>query len=96
VTLRGTSGRPSGEVAVSWSVQVEDVGAVVVAAPAATRGSSPRIRADDRRLERLVGRSLDDLHALRMATPARPDEVFLAAGAPGISRSSGATAWAAG
>ncbi len=73
---------PRDEVAVSWSVQVEDVGAVVVAAPAAPSWQPPRIRADDRRLERLVARSLDDLHALRMATPARPDEVFLAAGAP--------------
>jgi glycogen debranching enzyme len=73
---------PGGELTVSWSVQAEDVGAVVVAAPTAPSWQPPRVRAEDRRLERLVGRSLEDLHALRMATPARPDEVFLAAGAP--------------
>jgi glycogen debranching enzyme len=73
---------PGGEVTVSWSLQAEDVGAVVVAAPAVPSWQPPRVRAEDRRLERLVGRSLEDLHALRMATPGRPDEVFLAAGAP--------------
>jgi glycogen debranching enzyme len=83
VTLRwAVRVEASDEVTISWSVQVEDVGAVVVAAPAAQSWQPPVVRAEDRRLERLVGRSLDDLHALRMATPARPDEVFLAAGAP--------------
>jgi glycogen debranching enzyme len=73
---------PSDEVTVSWSLQVQDTGAVVIAAPVAPSWHAPTVRADDRRLERLVARSLGDLHALRMATSDRPDEVFLAAGAP--------------
>jgi glycogen debranching enzyme len=73
---------PSDDVSVSWSLQVQDSGAIVVAAPTASSWQAPSVRADDRRLTRLVARSLDDLHALRMATSERPDEVFLAAGAP--------------
>jgi glycogen debranching enzyme len=73
---------PHDEVSVSWSLHVEDAGAIVVAAPLAPSWQQPLVRADDPRLERLLTRSLDDLHALRMATHARPDEVFLAAGAP--------------
>ncbi len=38
--------------------------------------------ADDRRLGRLVSRSLADLAALRMATPGQPADVFYAAGSP--------------
>ena len=44
--------------------------------------ASPDVRADDRRLNRLISRCLDDLHGLRMSTPETPDDVFLAAGAP--------------
>lgn len=73
---------PGREVTVSWSLQVQDAGAIVVAPPAGPSWRAPCVRAEDRSLERLVARSLDDLHALRMATSDRPDEVFLAAGAP--------------
>jgi glycogen debranching enzyme len=73
---------PCEDVTVSWSLQVRDAGAIVVAAPVALSWQAPCIRAEDRRLERLVARSLDDLNALRMVTSDRPDEVFLGAGAP--------------
>jgi glycogen debranching enzyme len=73
---------PRDDVTVSWSLQAQDTGAIVVAAPAPASWQAPCVRAEDRRLARLVARSLDDLHSLRMATSERPDEVFLAAGAP--------------
>jgi glycogen debranching enzyme len=73
---------PGSTGTVSWALQAHDTGAIVVAAPATPSWQPPRIDADDPRLERLVARSLDDLDALRMATPDNPDEVFLAAGAP--------------
>jgi len=65
----------------SWRLTVTDPGASVVAAP----GGAPRparVTADDPRLAKLVERSLADVAALRMAVPGRPDDVFLAAGAP--------------
>jgi hypothetical protein len=60
---------------------VTDTAAAVVAAP----GGPPHsvtVRADDPRLAELVSRSLADADALRMTVPGRPDDVFLAAGAP--------------
>jgi glycogen debranching enzyme len=83
VTLRwNVHVEPRDDVTVSWSLQVQDTGAIVVAAPGPRSWHAPGVRAEDRRLARLVARSLDDLHSLRMATSERPDEVFLAAGAP--------------
>jgi hypothetical protein len=64
-----------------WRLTVTDPGAAVVEAPAGV----PRpvsVTADDPRLAELVARSLADADALRMALPGRPDDVFLAAGAP--------------
>jgi len=42
----------------------------------------PVVECDDRRLARLVERSLDDLAALRMRAAFAPDDEFVAAGAP--------------
>jgi hypothetical protein len=66
---------------VSWRLTVADAAASVIAAPG---GAPPpaRVTADDPRLAELVGRSLADAAALRMALPGRPRDVFLAAGAP--------------
>jgi hypothetical protein len=64
-----------------WRLTVSDPAATVIAAP----GGGPRqagVTADDPRLDELVRRSLADVAALRMAVPGRPDDVFLAAGAP--------------
>jgi hypothetical protein len=65
----------------SWRLMVTDPAASVIAAP----GDAPRparVTADDPRLAELVGCSLADVAALRMAVPGRPGDVFLAAGAP--------------
>jgi hypothetical protein len=70
-----------GSRVVSWRLTVSDPSAAVIAAPATT--SRPvRVTADDPRLAELVGRSLADADALRMAVPGSPADVFLAAGAP--------------
>jgi hypothetical protein len=73
-----------GTCVLSWRLTVADSAAAVVAAPGGTP-RSVRVIADDPRLAELVGRSLADADALRMALPARPDDVFLAAGAPWYS-----------
>ena len=67
----------------SWRLRCTDAGAAVAAAPAAA-GWVEQVRLDceDRRLTRLLARSLADLEALRMVTVAAPDDVFVAAGAP--------------
>src|SRR5580700_6860851 len=70
-----------GASVLSWRLTVTDPAASVIAAP----GGAPRrarVTADDPRLPELVGRSLADVAALRMAVPGRPGDVFLAAGAP--------------
>jgi len=71
-----------GRVSLHWYVEIEDVGAAVTRPPAAPTWEEPDVRADDRRLNRLIRRCMDDLHGLRMSTPEAPDDVFLAAGAP--------------
>ncbi|RGC70070.1 Amylo-alpha-1,6-glucosidase [Micromonospora sp. MW-13] len=69
-------------VTLSWRLAVDDPRAVVVAPPAARTWARPEVTADDRRLVRFLDRSLDDLHALRLAEPAHPGDVFLGAGVP--------------
>jgi glycogen debranching enzyme len=54
----------------------------VCAPPVGTTWSWPSIVSADRRLSALVTRALADLSTLRMSTPERPEDVFLAAGAP--------------
>ncbi|MEU8025065.1 glycogen debranching N-terminal domain-containing protein [Micromonospora haikouensis] len=73
---------PRGAVTLRWRLAVDDPRAVVTAPPAAPTWARPEVTADDRRLVRLLDRSLDDLHALRLAEPAHPGDVFLAAGVP--------------
>ena len=65
----------------SWRLTVTDPAASVIAAPGGA-ATSARVTADDPRLAELVGRSVADVAALRMAVPGRPGDVFLAAGAP--------------
>ncbi|MFC4149543.1 glycogen debranching N-terminal domain-containing protein [Micromonospora mangrovi] len=73
---------PRGEVTLRWGLTVTDPRAVVVAPPAEPAWSRPEVRADDRRLVRLLDRSLADLRGLRLADPAHPQDVFLGAGVP--------------
>ncbi len=56
---------------------------VPVAAPATPwHRPSWSVRCSDRRFTRLVERSVEDLHALRMVDPEAPDDAFCAAGSP--------------
>ncbi|PZG24238.1 amylo-alpha-1,6-glucosidase [Micromonospora craterilacus] len=65
-----------------WRLTVTDPRAVVAYPPTEPTWAQPQVQADDRRLGRLLHRSLDDLHALRLADPEAPGDVFLAAGVP--------------
>ncbi|MFI7605431.1 glycogen debranching N-terminal domain-containing protein [Micromonospora sp. NPDC049366] len=73
---------PRGSTVLRWRLAVEDPRAVVICPPGEPTWSRPELRADDRRLVRLLDRSLDDLRGLRLAEPAAPQDVFLAAGVP--------------
>ncbi|WBC14608.1 amylo-alpha-1,6-glucosidase [Micromonospora sp. WMMA1998] len=73
---------PGTSVTLRWRLDVADPRAVVTAAPAGGSWAEPRVDADDRRLLRLLDRSLADLRGLRLAEPAHPEDVFLGAGVP--------------
>jgi len=80
ITATWTVTVPSrGSVTVGWRVHLHDP-ALVVAAAAHRRWTLPVI--SDPRLDRWLGIAADDLDALRLALPDRPDDAFLAAGAP--------------
>jgi hypothetical protein len=72
---------PGEQRTLSWSLTVDDRGAVMQPGP---RGAfaRPLVSAHDRRLERLVDHSLDDLAALRLTTPSDDGDTFLGAGVP--------------
>jgi glycogen debranching enzyme len=72
---------PGQSTVLRWSATVDDPDAVMLAGP---RGdfSAPGVRAHDRRLERLVAQSLDDLAALRLTTAIDDGDTFLGAGVP--------------
>jgi len=71
-----------GEVAVGWSTEVDDPTAVVGAAAPSAEWDAFAAETGDSRLASWLHRALADLQALRMSTVERPDDVFLAAGAP--------------
>ncbi|MFI6241041.1 glycogen debranching N-terminal domain-containing protein [Micromonospora sp. NPDC050795] len=73
---------PGGETVLRWQLAVEDPRAVVVGPAGEPEWSRPEVTADDRRLVRLLDRSLDDLRGLRLAETSAPGDVFLAAGVP--------------
>ncbi|MFC0508596.1 glycogen debranching N-terminal domain-containing protein [Micromonospora costi] len=73
---------PRGESVLRWGLTVEDPRAVVVCPPGEPAWSRATLRADDRRLVRLLDRSLDDLRGLRLAETGAPADVFLGAGVP--------------
>ncbi|GAA3337722.1 glycogen debranching N-terminal domain-containing protein [Amorphoplanes nipponensis] len=70
---------PRGDRTLSFTVRVDDPSAVVHAPARARDWSAARVSSGDQRLGRLVARSLDDLHALRLADG---DDVYLGAGVP--------------
>ncbi|MER7456078.1 glycogen debranching N-terminal domain-containing protein [Micromonospora sp. NPDC126480] len=73
---------PRGSATLRWRLSVTDPRAVVVTPTAEASWSEPRTLADDRRLVRLLDRSLADLRGLRLADPRAPHDVFLGAGVP--------------
>jgi glycogen debranching enzyme len=63
-----------------WSLSVDDPDAVMW--PGDGNFRTPDVRSHDRRVERLVTQSLDDLTALRLTTTEDNGDVFLGAGVP--------------
>ena len=75
----------SWEVELSTVVSIGGAGEAPPVLAVATGGpiwAEPEVDCDDARLAELVGRSLADLAGLRLADPERPEDQFLAAGAP--------------
>ena len=70
---------PGERVTLRWAVRAEDRKAVVHAPAGPVEWSRPEVRADDHRLPRLVGRSLDDLAGLRLGDGT---DTYLGAGVP--------------
>ncbi|MFI5888754.1 glycogen debranching N-terminal domain-containing protein [Actinoplanes sp. NPDC051513] len=72
---------PGQSTVLRWSATVDDPDAVMLPG---RRGafSRPGVRARDRRVERLVAQSLDDLAALRLTTAIDDGDTFLGAGVP--------------
>ena len=73
---------PRSTAAVTWSLQVQDRGAVGAPADPVTGFGAPSVTADDRRVPAFLDRSVADLRALRMTMPDTPGDEFLAAGSP--------------
>jgi glycogen debranching enzyme len=74
---------PRGSATLSWRLRVRDRGSVVVAPRRRIpEWSRPQVTADDRRLVRLLDRSLDDLASMRLSERGEPDDVFIAGGVP--------------
>jgi hypothetical protein len=70
---------PGGVVDLDWRLAVADAGAPMVA-PSGTGLPMPAVEGEA--LQRLLDRSISDLNGLRMAAANRPEDTFLAAGAP--------------
>jgi hypothetical protein len=72
---------PGQSTVLRWSVTVVDPDAVMLPGPGG-RWSQPEVHARDRRVERLVAQSVDDLAALRLTTGTDDGDTFLGAGVP--------------
>ncbi|WP_035776250.1 glycogen debranching N-terminal domain-containing protein [Arthrobacter sp. H5] len=70
---------PGGAVVLPWRLDLSDAAAPMVA-PHSAPLAAPVVT--EQRLRQLVDRSMSDLNGLRMATADRPQDTFLAAGAP--------------
>ncbi|WP_431280492.1 glycogen debranching N-terminal domain-containing protein [Leifsonia poae] len=69
-------------VTLGWRIDVDDPSSVVAGAAPSTDWAAFSAATGDSRLAAWLSRALADLQALRMSTTERPDEIFLAAGAP--------------
>jgi glycogen debranching enzyme len=74
--------KPGQTVTLRWRLRVSTTAAAVTAARGPVEWSRPEVAADDRRLVRLLRRSLDDLEALRLTEPSSPQDTFLGGGVP--------------
>ena len=74
-----TEVEPGGTVVLPWRVSLTDSAAPMVA-PSTPVLEAPRVT--DPRLQSLLSQSVSDLNGLRMAAAERPEDTFLAAGAP--------------
>lgn len=72
---------PGDELTVGWSLRAVDAASPILGTTAPPV-PTPRLDTTDRRLHRLAHRAFSDLNSLRIADRSRPDDVFLAAGAP--------------
>ena len=72
---------PGERTTLRWSLAVDDAEAVMLPGQGG-EFARPTVRAYDRRVERLVDASLDDLAALRLTTAIDGGDTFLGAGAP--------------
>jgi hypothetical protein len=70
---------PGDRTVLRWDLGVQDSGAVAVAPHGPAEWTRPSVRGDDRRLTRLIHRSLDDLESLRLSDGG---ETYLGAGVP--------------
>ena len=73
---------PRSTVRYRWEVRVTATAVAVAAAPGPVEWSRPQLIADDRRLVRLLDRSLDDLAAIRLVELPHDRDTFLGAGVP--------------
>ncbi|MBC7291551.1 MAG: amylo-alpha-1,6-glucosidase, partial [Actinotalea sp.] len=73
---------PGETATVEWGLTADRAESPVLPGPSTPTWSTPRVRADDRRLPALLDRALEDLGTLRMRARFAPDDVFVAAGAP--------------
>ncbi|ERK73611.1 hypothetical protein N136_00027, partial [Leifsonia aquatica ATCC 14665] len=72
----------NGAATLTWEIAVDDPTAVVAGAGPSAEWTAFTASTGDSRLASWLERALADLQSLRMTTTARPDDVFLAAGAP--------------
>lgn len=83
VSLRWNVEAPgNGSSDVGWRIEVDDPTAVVSGAAPSAEWTAFRATTGDSRLQSWLARAVADLQALRMSTVERPDDPFLAAGAP--------------
>jgi hypothetical protein len=73
---------PGESVTLRWRLDLAHRPAVVAAPDRPVEWARPRVRADDRRLERLLGQALDDLESLRLTDDPHSGDTFLGAGMP--------------
>ena len=73
---------PRQSVTLRWSVRVLTTAAAVTSPRGPAEWERPAVVADDRRLVRLLDRSMSDLAALRLSDAADPRDTFLGAGVP--------------